>query len=97
MKYFLTILVLFILFQQQSSTEQCQGTTTQGKRCSRITPQNISYCWEHFNETSITTNEKGTEVKKKETTTKKTKEGYVENWNLRSVERYAKSVTREAI
>ncbi len=78
MKYFLTILVLFILFQQQSSTEQCQGTTTQGKRCSRITPQNISYCWEHFNETSITTNEKGTEVKKKETTTKKTKEGYVE-------------------
>ena len=56
MKYILTLFVSFIIIQQ-FSTEQCQGTTTQGKRCSRITPKNISYCWEHSNGTSITTEE----------------------------------------
>ena len=77
MKYILTLFVSFIIIQQ-SSTEQCQGTTTQGNRCARIIPVSITYCWEHLDSGSLNKNNTQTEVKKKETTTKKTKEGYVE-------------------
>ena len=77
MKYILTLFVSFIIIQQ-FSPEQCQGTTTQGNRCARIIPVSITYCWEHLDSGSLNKNNTQTEVKKKETTTKKTKEGYVE-------------------